>query len=219
MSRLVTVLALASAFAAPAAAQLELADDGRTLVYRMQAGDSPLKAAARLGLGADEAAALFAEQGVRDATRVSPGFALRVPNPLVDEVDRLRAETADATRREAEAEVRADRLETEAAALRETAAFSALQRDRLALFERYWALATTALIGMALALVASVAVTTAALKLRARAVTYAEDLARELEAKRALHLVERQRSGKELIALEERVRELEGRLQIRAQAS
>jgi hypothetical protein len=219
MSRLVTVLVLAGAFASPAAAQLELADDGRTFVYRMQAGDSPLRAAARLGLDADEAAALLAEQGVRDATRVAPGFALRVPNPLADEVDRLRGEASDATRREAEATARADRLERETEALRENVAVGAEQRDRLALLERYWALATTTLIGMAIALVVSVAVTTAALRLRARAVAYADDLARDLEAKRALHLVERQRSGKELIALEERARELEGQLRIRAQAS
>jgi hypothetical protein len=219
MSRLVTVLVLAGMFASPAAAQLELADEGRTLVYRMQAGDTPLQAAARLGLDADEATALLAAQGVRDATRVPPGFTLRVPNPLGDEVDRLRAEAAEATRREAEAAARADRLERDTESLRESAAVTASQRDRLALFERYWALATTALIGMALALVAAVAVTTAALRLRARAVTYADDLARDLEAKRALHLAERQRSGKELITLEERVRELEGQLRIRAQAS
>jgi len=219
MSRFVTVLVLTGALVSPAAAQLELDDEGRTLVYRMQAGDTPLAAAARLGLTAAAAAALLAEQGVRDATRVAPGFALRVPNPLADEVDRLRAEAADGTRREAEAEARAARLERETEALRETAAFSATQRDRLARLERHWALATTALIGMALALVAAVVVTAAALRLRARAVTYADDLGRDLEAKRALHLAERQRSGKELIALEERVRELEGRLRIRAQAS
>jgi len=224
MSRFVTVpvfavLALAGAMVMPAAAQLEVADEGRTLVYRMQAGDAPLAAAARLGLAPDEAAALLAEQGVRDATRVAPGFALRMPNPLAAEVDRLRAEVAEGARDLAETDARAARLEREVDALRESAAFSETQRARLGTLERHWALATSALIGMALALAAAVMVTTVALRLRARSLAYADDLARDLEAKRALHLVERQRSGKELIAMEAHVRELEGRLRIRAHAS
>jgi sensor c-di-GMP phosphodiesterase-like protein len=156
---------------------------------------------------------------VHDATRVAPGFTFQVPNPLAAEVDRLQAESAESAREENEAEARADRLEAEAEGLRRTAGWTAVQRDRLALFEQHWALAMTALLGMALALLASVLVTVTALRLRKRAVAYADDLAHDLEAKRALHLVERQRTGKELIALEERVRELEGQLQIRAQAS
>lgn len=219
VSRWIAVLVLAGAMVSPAFGQLEVDDGGRTLVYRMQAGDTPLAAAARLGLAADVATALLAEQGIRDATRVPPGFVLRVPNPLADEVDRLRADAADSTRGEAEAEARAERLEHETATLRESAAFGAMQRDRLALLERHWALATTALIGMALALAASVMVTMAALRMRTRAVVYADDLAHDLEGKRAFHLAERQRSGRELIALEERVRELEGQLRIRAHAS
>jgi len=224
MSRLVTVpvfvvVVLAGVLVSPAAAQLELDDEGRTLVYRMQTGDAPLAAAARLGLAPDEARALLAEQGVRDATRVAPGFALRVPNPLAVEVDRLRSEAAEGTRSLAETAARASRLEREVEALRASAVFSETQRARLGTLERHWALATTALIGMALALAASVMVTTVALRLRARSLAYADELARDLESKRALHLVERQRSGRELIALEERVRELEGQLRIRAHAS
>lgn len=220
MRTIVPLLALlACVSATPAGAQVELSDDGRTLVYRMLRGDTPTGAAARLGVPSESVRGFLREHGIADGTRVRPGFVFRVPNPLAVELDLLTARNAALEQRDAEITTKLDGMTQELERARGAASWSQAQHDRLIALELREGVAGTATLSAAIAILIAGAITVLAVGLRRRSLRYAQQLEHDLEEKRAQHLVERQRTGRELIALEEHVRDLESRLVIQARAS
>ena len=71
---------------AAAAPGVELRDGGRTIVYRVQAGDSVAGVAQALGVPAAQVESQLPAQGVRDGA-LPADLELRVPNPLAARAD------------------------------------------------------------------------------------------------------------------------------------
>jgi len=202
--------ALVAAGAAMAAAPpVELTDEGRTIVYRLQAGDTPADIARAFGLDEAALAALLEAHGASDWRRVRAGATWRIPNPLAARLDRLAAQVADAEARRDAAEGRAATLVAELATARAAVTMDAAQRERLARVETWWrgAVATGAVLG--LGLLAALAFLGRAQRGAQRAVRWARGLTTELEERRRAVLAERQQAARRLVELEERVRRFE----------
>jgi hypothetical protein len=191
-------------------------DGGRTFVYRSRPGDHPSGVATMFGISPNDLPAFLAANGITDPTRVASGFVYRIPNAaareLSDRVSALERDNARLTRALGEAAERSDALTKETRQARESAASAEARAVRLANAERWWLTAQVLLVLLVLALGATVAVAVAALGRQRQAERFARTLANELEEKRKTALAERQESGRRILELETKLKELEGKL-------
>lgn len=211
------LLALGSASPACADAPLfALEEGGRTFVYRARPGDHPARVAAMFGIPPSEVPAFLAANGITDPTRVAAGFVYRVPNAaaraLGERLEALERDKTRLTQAVTEAGEERDRRAREGLEARAAAAVAESRAARLGRLERLWPQAQVGIVLLLLALGAASAVARAAVRRQRQAERWARALADELEEKRRTGLVERQESGRRVLDLESRVRELESRL-------
>ena len=199
---------VAAAWAAPAEAPA-LSAEGGTIVYTARPGDTPARVAAMFGIAPADFAAFLRANGIADAARVPAGFRYRVPNPLAARVEALEAQAATLEHDAKAAADHARTLEAQLAEARAASAAAAADRARLARLERLWPLAEVGLVLLALAALAAGATALRALGGLGAAERRARSLDAELEQKRRTNLAERQESARRILALEERIRELE----------
>jgi len=203
--------------AVPRAAPLfTLSEDGRAFVYRARPGDLPSTVAAMFGIPSQNLQSFLSANGISDATKVGPGFVYRIPNPLADEAAQHKQRSEQADRRVQDAERRAadaQRQLHEATARVEHAESTAARAARV---ERLWPIGLSTIVVLALALAVAIALAVGAVQRQSRAERYARTLAADVEDKRRIALAERQESGKRILVLEARVRELEMKLGPRA---
>ena len=210
-----SVLFLAGARAAEAPL-FTTEDGGRTFVYHSRPGDRPSGVAAMFGISPNDLPGFLAANGISDPTRVSSNFVYRIPNgaarELSDRVTALERDNARLTRALGEAADRGDTLTKEAHRASETAAAAEARAARLANAERWWLTAQILIVLLVLALAGTGAVTVAALRRQRQAERFARTLAHEAEEKRRTTLAERQESGRRILELEGKVKELESKL-------
>ena len=210
-----SVLFLAGARAAEAPL-FTTEDGGQTFVYHSRPGDRPSGVAAMFGISPNDLPGFLAANGISDPTRVSSNFVYRVPNgaarELSDRVTALERDNARLTRALGEAAERGDTLTKEAHRASETAAAAEARAARLANAERWWLTAQILIVLLVLALAGTGAVTVAALRRQRQAERFARTLAHEAEEKRRTTLAERQESGRRILELEGKVKELESKL-------
>ena len=210
-----SVLFLAGASAAEAPL-FTTEDGGRTFVYHSRPGDRPSSVAAMFGISPNDLPGFLAANGISDPTRVSSNFVYRVPNgaarELSDRVTALERDNARLTRALGEAAERGDTLTKEAQRASQTAAAAEARAARLANAERWWLTAQILIVLLVLALAGTGAVTVAALRRQRQAERFARTLAHEAEEKRRTTLAERQESGRRILELEGKVKELESKL-------
>lgn len=210
-----SVLFLAGARAAEAPL-FTTEDGGQTFVYHSRPGDRPSGVAAMFGISPNDLPGFLAANGISDPTRVSSNFVYRVPNgaarELSDRVTALERDNARLTRALGEAAERGDTLTKEAHRASETAAAAEARAARLANAERWWLTAQILIVLLVLALAGTLAVTIAALRRQRQAERFARTLAHEAEEKRRTTLAERQESGRRILELEGKVKELESKL-------
>jgi len=210
-----SVLFLAGASAAEAPL-FTTEDGGRTFVYHSRPGDRPSSVAAMFGISPNDLPGFLAANGISDPTRVSSNFVYRIPNgaarELSDRVTALERDNARLTRALGEAAERGDTLTKEAQRASQTAAAAEARAARLANAERWWLTAQILIVLLVLALAGTGAVTVAALRRQRQAERFARTLAHEAEEKRRTTLAERQESGRRILELEGKVKELESKL-------
>jgi len=210
-----SVLFLAGARAAEAPL-FTTEDGGRTFVYHSRPGDRPSGVAAMFGIQPNDLPGFLAANGISDPTRVSSNFVYRIPNgaarELSDRVTALERDNARLTRALGEAAERGDTLTKEAHRASETAAAAEARAAQLANAERWWLTAQILIVLLVLALAGTGAVTVAALRRQRQAERFARTLAHEAEEKRRTTLAERQESGRRILELEGKVKELESKL-------
>ena len=210
-----SVLFLAGASAAEAPL-FTTEDGGRTFVYHSRPGDRPSSVAAMFGISPNDLPGFLAANGISDPTRVSSNFVYRIPNgaarELSDRVTALERDNARLTRALGEAAERGDTLTKEAHRASQTAAAAEARATRLANAERWWLTAQILIVLLVLALAGTLAVTIAALRRQRQAERFARTLAHEAEEKRRTTLAERQESGRRILELESKVKELESKL-------
>ncbi len=210
-----SVLFLAGARAAEAPL-FTTEDGGQTFVYHSRPGDRPSGVAAMFGISPNDLPGFLAANGISDPTRVSSNFVYRVPNgaarELSDRVTALERDNARLTRALGEAAERGDTLTKEAQRASQTAAAAEARAARLANAERWWLTAQILIVLLVLALAGTGAVTVAALRRQRQAERFARTLAHEAEEKRRTTLAERQESGRRILELESKVKELESKL-------
>ena len=210
-----SVLFLAGARAAEAPL-FTTEDGGQTFVYHSRPGDRPSGVAAMFGISPNDLPGFLAANGISDPTRVSSNFVYRIPNgaarELSDRVTALERDNARLTRALGEAADRGDTLTKEAHRASETAAAAEARAARLANAERWWLTAQILIVLLVLALAGTGAVTVAALRRQRQAERFARTLAHEAEEKRRTTLAERQESGRRILELESKVKELESKL-------
>jgi len=210
-----SVLFLAGASAAEAPL-FTTEDSGRTFVYHSRPGDRPSSVAAMFGISPNDLPGFLAANGISDPTRVSSNFVYRIPNgaarELSDRVTALERDNARLTRALGEAAERGDTLTKEAQRASQTAAAAEARATRLANAERWWLTAQILIVLLVLALAGTLAVTVAALRRQRQAERFARTLAHEGEEKRRTTLAERQESGRRILELESKVKELESKL-------
>ena len=210
-----SVLFLAGARAAEAPL-FTTEDGGQTFVYHSRPGDRPSGVAAMFGISPNDLPGFLAANGISDPTRVSSNFVYRVPNgaarELSDRVTALERDNARLTRALGEAAERGDTLTKEAQRASETAAAAEARAAQLANAERWWLTAQILIVLLVLALAGTGAVTVAALRRQRQAERFARTLAHEAEEKRRTTLAERQESGRRILELEGKVKELESKL-------
>jgi len=210
-----SVLFLAGARAAEAPL-FTTEDGGRTFVYHSRPGDRPSGVAAMFGISPNDLPGFLAANGISDPTRVSSNFVYRIPNgaarELSDRVTALERDNARLTRALGEAADRGDTLTKEAHRASETAAAAEARAAQLANAERWWLTAQILIVLLVLALAGTGAVTVAALRRQRQAERFARTLAHEAEEKRRTTLAERQESGRRILELEGKVKELESKL-------
>ena len=210
-----SVLFLAGARAAEAPL-FTTEDGGRTFVYHSRPGDRPSGVAAMFGISPNDLPGFLAANGISDPTRVSSNFVYRIPNgaarELSDRVTALERDNARLTRALGEAAERGDTLTKEAQRASQTAAAAEARAARLANAERWWLTAQILIVLLVLALAGTGAVTVAAVRRQRQAERFARTLAHEAEEKRRTTLAERQESGRRILELESKVKELESKL-------
>ena len=210
-----SVLFLAGARAAEAPL-FTTEDGGQTFVYHSRPGDRPSGVAAMFGISPNDLPGFLAANGISDPTRVSSNFVYRIPNgaarELSDRVTALERDNARLTRALGEAADRGDTLTKEAQRASQTAAAAEARAARLANAERWWLTAQILIVLLVLALAGTGAVTVAALRRQRQAERFARTLAHEAEEKRRTTLAERQESGRRILELEGKVKELESKL-------
>jgi len=203
------LLALLLATGALAAPPVELTDEGRTILYRLQAGDTPADLSRAFGLDAQQLATVLEAHGATDWRQARAGAVWRIPNPLATSLEALAARLRDAERRAEAAEDRVTTLAAELAAAQAAVTMDAAERARLAQLEGRWRSLLAAVGGLALACVVAVGFLVEAQRRAGRAVRWARGLAAELDERRRAALAERQQAARRLVELEERVRRYE----------
>ncbi|TMA39664.1 MAG: hypothetical protein E6J75_08865 [Deltaproteobacteria bacterium] len=191
-------------------------DGGRTFVYHSRPGDRPSGVATMFGIPPNDLPAFLAANGISDPTRVASGFVYHIPNAaareLSDRVGALERDNARLTRALSEAAERSEALTKETRQARESAAAAEARATRLANAERWWLTAQVLIVLLVLALGATVALAVAAVRRQRQAERFARTLAHELEEKRKVALAERQESGRRILELETKQKELESKL-------
>jgi hypothetical protein len=189
-----------------------LADEGRTFLYRARPGESPGTVAAMFGIEARDMPTFLAANGIKDPTRVQAGFVYRVANPVVVETAALQEQSRGFQQEVAELRKQVDTLQRDLRAAEARSDSAEGHAARAARLERLWPVTLTVigLLGVALAGAGVIAARAASRQNAADA--YARNLARELEEKRRLNLAERQESGRRILELENRARDLEAKL-------
>src|SRR5579875_642654 len=160
-----------------------LSTEGGTIVYTARSGDTPARVAEMFGIPPEQFSAFLRANGITDAARVPAGFRYRVPNPLAARVSALEAQAAKLEHEAQASAERARALEAELTRAQAASAAADAEHARVVRLERLGPLA--------------------AAERRAQA------LDAELEQKRRTNLAERQESARRILALEERIRELE----------
>ena len=206
--------------ATPADAPLFTTEDGgRTFVYRSRPGDHPSAVAGMFGIPPNDLPAFLAANGISDPTRVASGFIYRIPNAaareLGDRAGALERDNARLTRALGEAAEQSDALTKQVRQAREAADTAESRAARLANAERWWLGAQVLIVLLVLGLGTVVAIAVAALRRQRQAERFARTLAQELEEKRRIGLAERQESGRRILELEGKLKELETKLGLR----
>ena len=216
-----TLLAAATlvlvARATPAEAPLFTSDDGgRTFVYRSRPGDHPSAVAAMFGVPPNDLPAFLAANGINDPTRVASGFVYRIPNAaareLSDRVAALERDNGRLAKALAESAEQRDALTKQVRQAREAADAAVSRAARLANAERWLLGAQVLLVLLVLGLGTAAAIAVASVRRQRQAERFARTLAQELEEKRRIGLAERQESGRRVLELETKLRELEAKL-------
>lgn len=200
------LLVVSAALAAP---PVELADEGRTIVYRLQPGDTPADLARAFGLDATALDRLLAAHGATDWRSVRAGSTWRIPNPLAAPLASAAERIAEAEARRTAAEARVAALDAELAAAKAALTMDAAARARLEQLERGRRGVVATAIALGAALLVSLGFLARAQQRAGRAVRWARGLAAELEERRRAVLAERQQAARKLVELEERVRRYE----------
>jgi hypothetical protein len=193
-----------------------LTDDGTAFLYRARPGDLPVVVAEMFGLAPRDVPALLAANNIPDATRVGPGFVYRIPNAaaraLAERITVLEQDNARLGRELGEATDRGRAAARNAEEAQAAATLAEARASRGARLQALWPVAEVALVLLALAAGAAGAIAATNVRRQRRAERYARSLALELEEKRRIGLAERQESGRRILDLETKVRDLEARL-------
>lgn len=197
---------VATAFAAP---PVELADEGRTIVYRLQPGDTPADLARAFGLDQAALARLLEVHGASDWRNVRAGSTWKIPNPLAGPLEAATDRIAGAEAGRAAAEARVAALAGELAAAQAAVTMDAAARARLEDLERSRSRVVATVVALATAFLVSLGFLVRAQQRAGRAVRWARGLAAELEERRRAVLTERQQAARKLVELEERLRRYE----------
>jgi hypothetical protein len=136
----------------------------------------------------------------------------RTGRQLADQVAALERDNDRLTRALTESTEHAATAVREGHAARDAATGAETRAARLEGIERWWVAAEIVILVLLLAVGGAVAVALAAVRRQAQGERYARTLAADLEEKRRVGLAERQESGRRIIDLESRVRELESKL-------
>jgi hypothetical protein len=204
------VLLLAATVSPALSAPLfELADDGRTFLYRARPGEPPAAVAQSFGVPEDGLPAFLAASGIRDATRVPLGFEYRIPNPLGPRLEALAGEIERLDHALTARTARVTELERTLEEVRAQAAFTEAKERRLAALETRWPVAVTALVVALLALAGALWVARLSVHRLTGVEHRAQALAHELEERRRADLAERQEAGRQIMELGNRLRQLE----------
>jgi hypothetical protein len=203
------VLHAVPALAAPL---FTLSEDGAYFLYRARPGDHPGLVAESFGIPPEGLQRFLTANGITDPTRVGAGFVYRIPNPVAERAATLAAENARLTRAATDAEARAATLARETTQARTEATQAEARAERLAGYEVRWTVARAVVLLLAFALAGAIAIAAAAVRRQRQAARWARALDRELEEKRRSALGERQESGRRILELEARVRDLETKL-------
>jgi hypothetical protein len=210
--------ALGFAIAAPAAPEpsVSATDEGRTFLYRARPGDTPTKIAEMFGVPQAGLPSLLAENDIRDPTRVVAGVVYRVPNvaarALAERLSAVERENAALAAAAAEAESRARTLARESEALRGATSAAEARAARAARLVTFWPLVELGIVLLGVLAACALHFAHTAFRAQRRAERYARALAQELDDKRKAALTERQQSGRRIVELEGRVRDLEAQL-------
>lgn len=186
-----------------------LSTEGGTIVYTARSGDTPARVAEMFGIPPEQFSAFLRANGITDAARVPAGFRYRVPNPLAARVSALEAQAAKLEHEAQASAERARALEAELVRAQAASAAAEAEHARVVRLERLWPLAKVGLVLLGLVTLAALATARRALGALAAAERRAQALDAELEQKRRTNLAERQESARRILALEERIRELE----------
>jgi hypothetical protein len=204
------VLLLAGlAGAASGAPRFTISADGSTFLYPARPGESPTQVAESFGIPEAGVAAFLRDNGIADATRIPLGFEYRIPNPLAPRLDALASQVDGLERDLAARTARTTELERALEKAQAAAVFSEGQARRLEQLERRWPIAMTGLIVALLGLGGALWISRLSLTRLTTAEQRVRSLAQELEERRRSVLSERQETGRHIIELENRVRQLE----------
>jgi hypothetical protein len=182
-----------------------ITDDGRTFLYRARPGDSPGKVAEMFGVPPSELPAWL-----------SAGVVYRVPNvaarTLAERLGAVERENAALAAAAGRAETRARDLLHESEALRRTTTAAEARAARASRLVTFWPLVEGVLLLLTVLGGCALHFAYTALRAKQHAEHQTHVLAQELDDKRSAALAERQQSGRRIIDLETRIRELEARL-------
>lgn len=186
---------------------VRLSEDGTAFLYRSQPGDLPGTVAERFGVR--DLPAFLAANGIRDPSRVASGLVYRIPNPLAERAAAAETRAAALSNETEAARGRARTLEAEVATL--TAKADDLERRSAALARvaRLWPWMQVLGVLLVLGIGAAGYVAYRATDALGHAERYARQLADDLEERRRLSLVERQKAERRVLTLEDEVRSLQ----------
>ena len=215
--RALVVLAIISASDSASAERLfRLDEGGQTFVYRARPGDHPSAVAEMFGLAGHDVPAFLAANGIRDASRVPPGFEYKIPNRAVQDLGRratrLETKLKRVARDLAREKERNRELLRAADATRDTVAAAESRAQDLARIGTLWPWAKAALALLILALAGAFVLAQNAVKRQMQSERFARNLSRELDKKNQAAMSDRQESARRIVDLEQRVRSLEAQL-------
>lgn len=208
-TRWLFALLAASALGTAVAAEppLRLSEDGTAFLYRSQPGDLPGTVAERFGVR--DLPAFLAANGIRDPSRVASGLVYRIPNPLAERAAAAEARAAALSDEAEAARTRAHTLEVEVGSLTAKAGDLEQRSASLARVARLWPWVQVAGVLLVFGIGAAGYVAYRATIDLDAAKGYARQLADELDERRRLSLVERQKAERRVLTLENEVRALE----------